>query len=216
MIRDRGPLTNLGHGVTSRDVPANEGESEGPSPNSGVVSRALNGHPVMRFVASNIATVIGAGVAGALFRKGGLKLAKTIDDSARAARAVGRENFSTRAVESVGELRRVLDTLQGVSRSIGDGVDPDYFYDNLVLETAEGGLTTGYSNALKNNRYGMHFSDEEIRQARAGITSEPPAVWAFRDQMQQKLVSRSSSTSIHASSNVCNSKGCYRSLIWQQ
>ncbi len=209
MIRDRGPLTNLGHGVTSRDVPVNEGESEGPSPNSGAIGRALNGHPVMRFVASNVAAVVGAGVAGALFRKGGLKLAKTIDDSARAARASGRTNFSTRAVESVGELRRVMDTLQGVSRSIGDGVDPDYFYDNLVLETAEGGLTTGYSNALKNNRYGMHFSDEEIRQARAGLTSEPPAVYAFRDQLQQKLVSRSSSTALHAPCNVCNAKGCY-------
>lgn len=209
MIRDRGPLTNLGHGVTSRDVPLNEGESEGPSPNSGAIARALNGHPVMRFVSSNVASVLGAGIASALFRKGGLKLAKTMDDSARAARAAGRTNFSTRAVESVGELRRVMDTLQGVSRSIGDGVDPDYFYDNLVLETAEGGLTTGYSNALKNNRYGMHFSDEEIRQARSGLTSEPAAVWGFRDSLQQKLVSRSSSAPLHASSNVHYTKGCY-------
>lgn len=189
MIRDKGPLSSLGHGVTSRDVPINEGESEGPSPNSGALGRALNGHPMMRFVAANTAAVLGAGIASSLFKKGGLKLAKTIDDSARVARAAGKENFSTRAVESVGELRRVMDTLQGVSRTIGDGVDPDYFYDNLVLETAEGGLTTGYSNAIKNNRYGMFFTDEEVRQARRGLTHEPAAVWAFRDQLQQKLVS---------------------------
>jgi hypothetical protein len=144
---------------------------------------------MMRFVAANVATVVGAGVAGALFKKGGLKLAKTIDDSARSARSAGVQNFSTRAVESVGELRKTLDALQGVSRTIGDGVDPDYYYKNLVLETADGGLTTGYSNAIKNNRYSMHFTDEEIRQAQRGITSEPASVFAFRDELQQRLVS---------------------------
>lgn len=57
MIRDRGPISSLGHGVTSRDVPLNEGESEGPSPNSGGIARALNNHPVMRFFASTITAV---------------------------------------------------------------------------------------------------------------------------------------------------------------
>lgn len=62
MIRDRGPISSLGHGVTSRDVPVNEGESEGPSPNSGAIARALDGHPVMRFFASTAASVVTAGV----------------------------------------------------------------------------------------------------------------------------------------------------------
>lgn len=101
---------------------------------------------------------------------------------------VGISNFSTRAVESIGELRRVLDQLEGVSRTVGEGVDPDYFYKNLVLETAEGGLTTGYSNAAKNARYGMHFTDEEIKAAGRGISNEPPAIWSARDDIQQKLV----------------------------
>jgi hypothetical protein len=99
------------------------------------------------------------------------------------------ENFSTRAVESVGELRRVLDMMQGVSRTIDEGVDPDYFYKNLTLETAEGGLTTGYSSAAKNARYGMHFTKEEIRAAGQGITNEPPAIWSARDDIQQRMVS---------------------------
>lgn len=62
MIRDRGPISSLGHGVTSRDVPLNEGESEGPSPNSGGIARALNNHPVMRFFASTAASVATAAV----------------------------------------------------------------------------------------------------------------------------------------------------------
>lgn len=79
--------------------------------------------------------------------------------------------------------------MQGVSRTIDDGVDPDYFYKNLVLETAEGGLTTGYSDAAKNARYGMHFTNEEIRAAGQGITKEPPAIWSARDDIQQRMVS---------------------------
>jgi hypothetical protein len=86
MIRDNGPLSSLGHGVTSRDVPLNEGETEGPSPNSGAISKAINGHPFLRFVASNITAVVAATTASALVRKGGLRLAKTVDDSARLAR----------------------------------------------------------------------------------------------------------------------------------
>jgi hypothetical protein len=83
MIRDNGPLSSLGHGVTSRDVPLNEGETEGPSPNSGAISKAINGHPFLRFVASNITAVVAATTASALVRK---RLAKTVDDSARLAR----------------------------------------------------------------------------------------------------------------------------------
>ena len=86
MIRDNGPLSSLGHGVTSRDIPLNDGETEGPSPNSGAISKAINGHPFLRFVASNITAEVAATTASALVRKGGLRLAKTIDDAARLAR----------------------------------------------------------------------------------------------------------------------------------
>lgn len=79
--------------------------------------------------------------------------------------------------------------MEGVSRTIGEGVDPDYFYKNLVLETAEGGLTTGYSSAAKNARHGMHFTREEIRDAGRGLTKEPAAIWSARDEIQQKMVS---------------------------
>jgi len=63
MIRDRGPISSIGYGVTSRDVPYKEGETEGPSPNSGVVARALNDRPIMRFAAATTATLLGTTIA---------------------------------------------------------------------------------------------------------------------------------------------------------
>lgn len=126
MIRDRGPITSLGHGVTSRDVPVNEGESEGPSPNSGGIARALNGHPVMRFVASTAASVATAAVLGGVIKGQGLKLAKRIQDTAEAG-----SHISTRFVESATKLRKALDELEGLGRYVDDSVDP---YSKLVFE----------------------------------------------------------------------------------
>lgn len=73
MIRDKGPLSSLGHGVTSRDVPLSDGEQQGPSPGDSPVAKALNGHPFLRFVSHNIASIVAAGTATALFRKRWLK-----------------------------------------------------------------------------------------------------------------------------------------------
>lgn len=70
MIRDRGPIHNLGYGVTSRDIPVNEGETQGVSPNSGALSKRLDGHPVMRFVAHTGASIAVAGVMTAMMKKG--------------------------------------------------------------------------------------------------------------------------------------------------
>jgi len=70
MIRDRGPISSLGYGLTSRDVPYKEGETEGPSPNSGILSKALNNHPVLRFAATTTATLAGSFVASKLVKAG--------------------------------------------------------------------------------------------------------------------------------------------------
>ena len=70
MIRDRGPIQNLGYGVTSRDLPVSEGETQGVSPNSGVLSKSLEGHPVMRFVAHTTASIAVAGVMTSMMIKG--------------------------------------------------------------------------------------------------------------------------------------------------
>jgi len=196
MIRDRGPISSLGFGVTSRDIPVREGETEGPSPNSGIVAKALNGHPVMRFFAASGATMAGSIIASKFVKAGGVRLAKYIQTAAD-----GTGEFAgaaTRFVESAGKIKKALDELEGVTRSI-EGVDPTDVYSKLVFEIdgraakqnltrLQGGLFT-----LEGNSY---LTTRELKQASAGITREPPAVWSFRDDIQQTLVKRARNLAI--------------------
>lgn len=71
MQRDEKPLTNIGYGLTSRDVELDDNQNEevGPSPNSGYISRKLHGHPFAKFLATNVGTVLATGVASMLVRK---------------------------------------------------------------------------------------------------------------------------------------------------
>lgn len=185
MIRDPGPIHSLGSGVTTRDVPLNEGETSGVAPNSGYVSRAVNGHPIMRFFASTAAVMVGAAAASAITKKGGIKLAKFVQDKADEALSANIDSFSTRLVKSATDIRRQLDELQGVKRAAGDGgEDP---YSKLVFEI-DGKLGTGYSGA-KSERFGYDFlTGEERRQSALANFNEPAAVWSLRDNIQQRLV----------------------------
>ena len=72
MIRNRGPISTLGYNLTSRDLPTDEGESEGPSPNSGAIAKALNGHPVMRFFASAATALVATHVSSKFVAAGGI------------------------------------------------------------------------------------------------------------------------------------------------
>ena len=183
MIRDRGPISSIGHGLTSRDLPIQEGESEGPSPNSGFVGKALNGHPVMRFFATTAASVVAMSVVGKMLKGQGLKLAKTIQSSAELGNIA-----STRAVDTITQLRRGLDELEGLSRYVDDTVDP---YSKLVFEK-DGKLTTGFTRTIADGdeilENGTYITGREIQQAGGGATREPASVWSLRDDIQQRLV----------------------------
>lgn len=183
MIRDPGPIHNLGNSVTSRDVPINEGDDNGNASNSGYVSKALNGHPISRFIASAATTMVVAGVLSKLTKQGGLKLAKFAQDGAAKA---GEGSLGSRLVHASGQIRRHLDELQGVSRYVGDDIDP---YSKLVFEQEDKVLTTGYSGS-GSERFGFGFlTSEEKRLARAmPSASGPSAPWVFRDELQQRLV----------------------------
>lgn len=180
MIRDKGPLHGLGYGVTSRDVPINEGETEGVSPNSGAITRALDGHPVARFLAATAATVAVSAILNANLKKGGLKLAQKLQSSAD--RGSGS---ATSLIKGMTDIRRHLDELQGVQRYI-DGVDDPY--SKLVFETPDGLLSTGYSGSTSERFRYLYTTKDEIRQAGRGITKEPPAVWTFKDEIQKRMV----------------------------
>ena len=189
MIRDRGPISSLGFGITSRDVPLNETETEGPSPNSGAIAKALDGHPVMRFFAHATATMVGAYAAGKVIRGGGIKLATRIQ---RTADGSGQySGVATRFVESAGKIKKALDELEGVNRSI-DGVDPTDVYSKLVFEIdgrrEKQNLTRifGGTQILQN----QHIRTSEIRAASGGITREPAVIWSLKDDIQQTLARR--------------------------
>ena len=77
MQRDRGPIHNIGFGVTSREFSTGDDTQNGPSPDSGYVSRALEGRPLVMMATAMIATGVAATVAGKFVRGGGLKIRKS-------------------------------------------------------------------------------------------------------------------------------------------
>ena len=175
MIRDRGPLHNLGNGVTSRDIPLNEGETEGISQDSGAVSKALGGHPVMRFFAHAGTTMLVAGVGSAMLRKGGLKLTQKIQESGQ-----------TSLIKDMVDVRRHLDNLQGVKRAVNGVNDP---YEKLVFQAGDE-LTTGYLGSRHGafENFGYSFTKNELDQAGRGLTSEPAAIWGLKEDLQQRMI----------------------------
>lgn len=187
MVRDPGPNHSLGFSVTSRDIPTNEGDSEGIAPNSGYISRALDGHPIMKFFASSAAVMVGTMMASKVTKKGGLRLSKFIQDKADAV-PMGENTFATSLVRNIVDIRRHLDELQGVNRYIDDTTDP---YSKIVFEQSgrlEGNLTTGYEGALSERRGYGYLTSEEKREAGRRFFSEPASTWTFRDELQKRLV----------------------------
>lgn len=76
MQRDRGPIHNIGFGVTSREFTTGDDNENSLSPDSGYVNRALEGRPVVKMATAMIATGVAATVAGKFLRSGGLKIRK--------------------------------------------------------------------------------------------------------------------------------------------
>ena len=162
MIRDPGPIQNLGYGVTSRDLPINEGESEGTASNSGMISRALNGHPIMKFFASTATVMVASGVASKVTKRGGLKLAKFLQTSSD-----NGKPLATKMVKSAVEIRRHLDELQGVSRYVEGESD---VYSKLVYER-QGQLTTGYDGIVSERHGYQYLTKEDIEYVSQTINS---------------------------------------------
>ena len=196
MIRNRGPISTLGYNLTSRDLPSDEGETEGPSPNSGAIARALNGHPVMRFFASATTALVATHVASKFVSAGGIKLATKIQ---RASDSNGQyAGAATRFIESAGKIKKALDELEGVHRSI-DGVDQSDVYSKLVFESGGQRLKQNLDR-VTGGRFlleaGSYITTPEMRAAGRGITHEPPAVWALKDDIQQLLTRRARNLAI--------------------
>lgn len=186
MFRDKGPLHNIGYGVSSRDLPSREGETETPSPNSGFIGKALDNHPFMKFLGSAAVAMTVSYAGTRLLRSGGLKLGKFLQSQSDAAIEVGKSNtLPTRIVKSVTELRKSFDQLQGVTRYV-DGVDDAY---SKIVHEVDGKYTTGY-DIFKPKHYEQYgyLRNSEITTTNRGMTSESAAVWTLKDQLQKQMV----------------------------
>lgn len=181
MFRDRSSLVNIGYGITSRDVPAVNKEETNPNPNSGLLSRALEDKPLLKFAATTVITLGGAYIANNLLRKGGVRLLEKIQRSADSGSRVGR-----RFVETASQIKRTLDELEGLNRFVADGVDP---YERLINRSADGKLIKPTLTKLTGDTYvsdgARWMSSSEYRSLRSG--RDPVAVWDYRDEIQQRL-----------------------------
>lgn len=181
MFRDKTPLVNLGFGVTSRDIPATSNEEKNPNPNSGFISRALDDKPIVKYISTTILTLAATGAASKLLSKGGIKLAKTIQKSADSGSQLGRT-----LVQNTVQIRRALDSLQGVNRYVEGFADP---YSKLVYQSADGKAVNPQLTRLAGPDFvsdgTMWMTRREFAAIRAG--RQPVAEWGYRDELQTRL-----------------------------
>ena len=174
MIRDQGPIYNLGFGANSRSLPRWDGvkEIEGTNPNSGIVSKALDKHPVMRFLAASAATVVVAGLASQVIRGKGMQLFSKLENI--------EKPWATQAITDIKKLRDHLDAFQGVVRTYENEAPLD---GQLFARRLDGSLDPG---KLTSNRSFFITRSEQMAEIQTGRPSL--ATYSMRDRIQQRLV----------------------------
>lgn len=125
MIRDQGPRNIIRYGVTNRFYDEKEDPDAGGNPEGGFLARKLEGHPIARFLSTAATTMVVMGVAGALVRKGGVRLATDLEARAAGKLAAGEalnagERFATGALRDVRRLRELIDEWEVTKLYDGD------------------------------------------------------------------------------------------------
>src|SRR5688500_17947318 len=116
MIRDKAPVYQLGYGVRSDEVTRGD-EQEGVNPESGIIAKALHGHPMMRFLGVTAATTVSMHVAGRIVKGGGIKLVdKLVDGSVRSS----GKGWQTTLLRDYRHVQGQLDKWQGITRTRGE------------------------------------------------------------------------------------------------
>jgi len=183
LFRDKTPLVNLGYGISSRDIPETSDEQKNPNPNSGLIARALDDKPIVKYISTMVATLAATAASTLLLSKGGIKLAKTIQQRADAGSKLGRT-----LVQNVTQIRKTLDEYEGLVRYVDDSVaDP---YTKLIYQLADGKvrkptLTRQVGPDFVSDGT-MWMSRKEFRAIRAG--RQPVAEWGYRDELQTRLI----------------------------
>ncbi len=179
MIRDQGPIYNLGYNVTSRDLPRWQGgeEERGADPNAGVISKLLNKNPAMKFAAASAMTMVVGAVATAGMRRGGVKLFSKLEGV--------NKPWSTQVISDMKSIRDQLDTFQGVTRTYSQGALRDeQLFGKKLLDNGSTDIDTGTVN--KTSSFFI-TREERLEALRTGRT--PPSAWTLTDEIQQRLVS---------------------------
>lgn len=183
MFRDKTPLVNLGYGISSRDIPATSDEQKTPNPNSGLIARALDDKPIVKYISTMVATLAATTASTKLLSKGGIKLAKTIQQ-----RADGGSKLGRTLVQNITQIRKTLDEYEGLVRYVDDSVpDP---YAKLIFELADGKIRKPTLTRQVGPDFvsdgTMWMSRKEFRAIRAG--RQPVAEWGYRDELQTRLI----------------------------
>jgi hypothetical protein len=149
-----------------------------------MIGKALDGHPMMKFLGSAATAMVVTTVASRLTKSGGLRLGKFLQDSSDAAIKAGHlDRPSTRLVKGILDLRQGLDELESVNRQIG-GVD-DY---SRLVEKVDGKLTTGYDGRRSARKFFAPLSEQGKKSTGTGVSSESSEAFLTRDQIQKQLV----------------------------
>jgi hypothetical protein len=175
MIKDPGPNTNIGFGVTPVNRDTEEGTPEGAS----FIQRALSKNPVASFLATSAAALVSMHVAGKVVRGGGLRLGYGLQQAAK-----GGDEFSQTAVQSIRKVREYLDTLEGVERKVIDKNDPSIFVKREARTAGVGKSRYKYFGEVTTKVDSFHFRDGLIKDG------DNVEAWTARDAIQQRLVSQ--------------------------
>lgn len=168
MIRDPGPLTNLGFGI-----PVQHNIQEGTGGDTNFVQRALNGHPVMRFFAIAAGSTVGMAMAGKIAHGGSLRLVEKAQQFAKSG-MTGSE-LAQDAIRSFRRIEAHLDDLQGIARQY---VDPE---DELTLvERVDGRLRR--DKIVTRDSFHIRASNQDADPSLAN--------WSNREAIQQKLIAQ--------------------------
>lgn len=180
MIKDQGPIYNLGFGVQTRQLGWQQGDTTpGPNPEGSTISKALHDHPIMKFFAASATTMVGMAVAGAVARKGGVKLAVKLQEGS---------GWQTDAIRNVRRVRDIMDDWQGITRDTAYHEAANA--NKLFIDDPNGALKyrgKNYSDGNPKQLKGWFFTKNELETARR-TGAPPPSEWTISHEIQQRMV----------------------------
>lgn len=191
MIKDPGPIHQLGFGLQSRDLNYS-GDQEGAKPESSFIAKSLQDNPVLKFFAVSAATMAGMAVAGQVIKKGGVSLGVKLQRSS--------SPRMTSIIKDVREARRLIDQWQGITRDAiyytDDGIPGTQLTNREALFVPDpngkykvGGEFYSDGNPDVQRGGGWIFSQVEKRRAREEGRASL-AHWTLKDELSQRMVSQ--------------------------